>query len=305
MFFGFFNRKKAPKRNVNTEYTTTMESPAWYAEPAAYTHLVELAESMISTCAINTDTSNEGIFRQGYRLFGLGESPSWIIFVAELLTRGSEARDESKPNPKIEFGNIAFSGSFLARESDTPAAHVKFQTTTNMPTEEEVRKYRKYLKRIKMDPETIIQRRQNEGVKTIITDYTNTGKGFASFIYILCDWAQEDSKVDQLKKALRLINLNISSTAIKGLSLPAPLGDLSFDTLLIQQRENEFGGNLIQKLANNDAAGCRRVPHYSHEKWNEDPIPHDNEKIPEIEHNLVSIVARRLLTQRSVAHNKI
>lgn len=75
------------------------------------------------------------------------------------------------------------------------------------PKKTEERAYRKYLKSIQADPVSIIKETQKAGVKTIITDYVDTGKGVTSFLDLMSRYAQEQGVLDEFAHSIDLLTI--------------------------------------------------------------------------------------------------
>jgi len=76
-----------------------------------------------------------------------------------------------------------------------------------LPTPKEIEKYRSYLKRIKTDPETIVDNMKKTGKKTVITDYICTGKGFTSFLDIMGHYARDKGILENFSKSIEIVGI--------------------------------------------------------------------------------------------------
>lgn len=104
--------------------------------------------------------------RHNYRLAGIGRSPLWILETGKLLKDGID-----------DYINAAFSGAFYPEGS--------------MPDKTIIDHYRNYLKKIELDPETIVNKSRENGQKTIFIDLVGTGDCMNSFMQIFSNWTKE------------------------------------------------------------------------------------------------------------------
>ncbi len=122
------------------------------------------------------------------RMFALGRTPLWFLEMAKLL-------DE---NPE-RYSSIAFSKNWYELGEDGSLQ----QSQTKALTTEQIASYRDYLSSIHLDLKTIISQAEG-GKKTVIVDYVREGKGIASFLSILSDWAEEENLGVALRKAMHV-----------------------------------------------------------------------------------------------------
>jgi hypothetical protein len=99
------------------------------------------------------------------RLVGIGRSPLWVLETGKLIKNGID-----------DYINAAFSGAFYPE---------------CMPDKTVIDHYRNYLKKIELDPETIVNKLKEKGQKTIFIDLVGTGDRMNSFTQIFSDWAKE------------------------------------------------------------------------------------------------------------------
>jgi hypothetical protein len=106
----------------------------------------------------------------------LGRSPKWFLKTAQWMDGGIK---------KYKFS--AFSGFWYRQDIFEPGNVVRSRVME--PTEEEVAAYRKYLKRLNLDPATYVRNYKQTGKRTVITDFIETGKGVTSYLEILARYA--------------------------------------------------------------------------------------------------------------------
>lgn len=60
------------------------------------------------------------------------------------------------------------------------------------PSADQASSFERLLKEKELDPQTIIKRYTHRGIKTVVVDCANTGRGAASFLYLLLSWAERE-----------------------------------------------------------------------------------------------------------------
>jgi len=145
----------------------------------------------------------------GSRIFALGQSLAWIVKAAELKT-------SLTPISANSFGYIPFSRRFTERRFHDPDAGF-ISTPSLNPTA--VSAYRKQLSQLGLSPAFISHHYNEYGRPTVITDYAITGRGVASFLHFMLDWAQETGNTEAIRAALFLHLYTSPSEAIKSISL--------------------------------------------------------------------------------------
>lgn len=123
------------------------------------------------------------------RIVGLGQSPAWLIITAALMEYSGVSN---------RHDGVAFSGSF-----PVDRALNKIIFGEGSPTPKQIEYYRDYLLQKKLDPKNICDN-FSEINPLVLVEHTETGKGLASFLSILSDWARELSLDVQLKKAIKI-----------------------------------------------------------------------------------------------------
>lgn len=270
-----------------------------------------------------------------FRLFSLGQSPAWIVKGAELL---------SPPEHKAKFGYIAFSSSFLEPKPwqlDFNFCKIADYTTTstrrkssldkaldkaNRPTQElwskasfkldtdrvpdqnKVKNYRNYLTSIGMDVNSIISLWKDKRIKTVIIDHTVEAKGYASFMSVLCTWANELGKLNNLKAALQLVNLRNDNLSLSGLI--EPITRTYFDMQLMRfNPDNDLEPygfrDILYMLRDGDKHGDRLTASYPSTMWDQPPQVNDNSMALNIEQKLVNVAQNRMQNVYSKPTNAV
>lgn len=122
----------------------------------------------------------------------LGRSPKWFLN-ASLWTKGGIK----------DYKYVVFSGFWHRPDSIEGMIKMKFAA----PTESEELAYRKYLKRIKVDPQSIVDKMEKTGKKTVITDYIQSGKGACSFLDVMGRYADELGILEKFSKSIQIVGL--------------------------------------------------------------------------------------------------
>jgi len=123
---------------------------------------------------------------QDQRFVSLGRSPIPFLEMAKAMENGIS-----------DYDFVAFSKGKDLFSINTNT----WQKSKENPTIQQLSSYRNYLKTIKMDPESIINKAK-EGEKTVIIDYCESGGGMKAFLEILRDWSLEQNNYEKLKKSV-------------------------------------------------------------------------------------------------------
>ena len=170
----------------------------WYLKEHAFEDILKLSSQLVQ----NYDPKESNIF-------GIGQSPAWIIEGAKILA----------PKNKDSFSHIAFSSRFLKRVYNNDSEVAVFEKLPNFPNAQAIQSYRNYLSKEFLDPQNIRLNFTEDGVKTVIMEYSETGEGLASFMAILCSWAQE-------LKCLEEVHRNTQLVCIKNSNMKLPMSYL-------------------------------------------------------------------------------
>ncbi len=146
------------------------------------------------------------------RFFAIGQSPSWIV--------ESMALDAARENRSLQTGLIPFSSGFLKLPSgslseEEDALVLRFEHKDPMadnlrPWESWDYKnicgssYRDVLRRRGADPQSIVESYRQNGLKTTLIDFFNTGVGTASFLFTLFSLARQSGLFPEMKEALNV-----------------------------------------------------------------------------------------------------
>ena len=122
----------------------------------------------------------------------LGRSPKWFLNTALWMKDGI---------PSYTF--VAFSKYWYRPHPEEGMVKLPMMA----PTEKEELAYRKYLRRQKSDPKTIVDHFNETGKKTVITDYIYSGKGASSFLEMMGNYAKEQGILEEFSKAIQIVGI--------------------------------------------------------------------------------------------------
>lgn len=190
----------------------------------------------------------------------LGRSPKWFLNAAQWMKDGI---------PPYKF--VAFSKYWYRPDPIQGMRKIPMME----PTPEEVKSYRKYLKNIQADPETIVNDFKKNGKKTVITDYISTGKGVTSFLSILADYADEKGILEDLSKAIQIVGIG-SMDYLE--TFYHDDEEISEPKVIMPEKLQKYSKNIKQEfynmdydmfremLLNQNTNECRST-YYPHEAW--------------------------------------
>ena len=190
----------------------------------------------------------------------LGRSPKWFLNAALWMKDGID-----------DYKFVAFSKNWYRPDSNLGIRRLD----SIAPTEKEEIAYRKYLKRIKADPQTIVDTMEKTGKKTVITDYICSGKGCTSFLEILSKYADDLGILDKFAKSIQIVGIG-SLDYMEELDpyaeyiptpkvyMPEKLQPYSKD---IKQEFYNMDYNMFREMLINQNTNECRSTYYPHETW--------------------------------------
>ena len=196
----------------------------------------------------------------------LGRSPKWFLCAALNMKDGIDT-----------YKFAAFSGYWYRKDPVEGMRRIEIAA----PKLEEEAAYRKYLRRVKCDPVSIVNHYEKTGKKTIITDYLNTGKGATSFLDVLSRYAKELGILDKFAQSFEFLAIgnlkdledyhyddeNISKPRV---IMPELLSE--YDNQIKQSYFDMEYNMFKEMLYNQNANECRSTyyPHFAWTKYNPD-----------------------------------
>lgn len=142
------------------------------------------------------------------RIFAIGQSMAWIVCAAEIT---AHVRNDERP-----FGYIPFSGLYVSASTKPSKNSLCFDRPkatsleNHFPTQEAILFYRNILSGLGIDPLTIVTKHLLNNETTTLCDIIMSGRGLASFLWILNDWAKELNIQSALQEALNIYAFCIS-----------------------------------------------------------------------------------------------
>ena len=190
----------------------------------------------------------------------LGRSPKWFLNAALWMKDGIE-----------DYKFVAFSKYWY--RPDYREGVVKIPGAAPTPNEE--LEYRKYLKRIKADPKTIVEHMQKTGKKTVITDYICSGKGACSFLDIMANYAKDLGILEEFSRSIQFVGIGsmdyleelnpyLDEYSIPSVPLPEILRP--YERNIKQEFYNMDYGMFREMLLNQNTNECRST-YYPHDAW--------------------------------------
>lgn len=190
----------------------------------------------------------------------LGRSPKWFLNAALWMQDGID-----------DYKFVAFSKYWYRPDREEGIKRINHAA----PTEKEITAYRKYLKRIKADPQTIVDNMEKTGKRTVITDYICSGKGASSFLEVLSEYAKDLGILDKFAKSIQIVGIGsmeymeILNPYADTLSeprviMPPLLQDHSWK---IPQTFHNMDYCMFQEMLLNQNANECRSTYYPHEAW--------------------------------------
>lgn len=190
----------------------------------------------------------------------LGRSPKWFLNAALWMKDGID-----------DYKFVAFSKFWFRPD---PIEGIRRMDSV-APTEKEEAAYRRYLKRIKADPQTIVDNMDKTGKKTVITDYICSGKGACSFLDIMSKYAEDLGILEKFSKSIQIVGigsmdymeeLNPYAESISEPKVPLPERLRPFSKNIKQEFHNMNYMMFREMLLNQNTNECRST-YYPHEAW--------------------------------------
>ncbi len=194
------------------------------------------------------------------RVLSLGQSPAWVVKAIE--------HEAKLRGLNYETGYIPFSGNFCRRLRTEGETHY-YEIDANKLFAKDITRYHNRLIKLGMSPDNIIRRFENEGTTTTITDFLFTGKGTASFLYVLFDWARKDRKEGALRKALNVRLYDDAGAPPSFIKLEG-FDPIPCNIHVMDSRLRDVFWNCEDRV--------RIVPSYPQIAWSRKPMPAEGEK---------------------------
>ena len=206
------------------------------------------------------DISKEYLKYKENPIICLGRSPKWFLNTALWMKDGIEP-----------YTFVAFSKYWYLPDNVEGAR--KVQRMAPLPEEEAA--YKKYLKSIKADPKSIIEKAEKAGQKAVITDYICSGKGMCSFLDLMGRYAEEQGVLDKFANSIKLVGigsmeymeqLNPHAEYISKPSVPLPQVLWPYYNK-IEQTFHDMDYDVFKEMLLNQNTNECRSTYYPHETW--------------------------------------
>ena len=190
----------------------------------------------------------------------LGRSPKWFLNAALWMEDGIK-----------NYTYVAFSGFWY--RPDSKEGLVRMNAVAPKP--EELEAYKKYLKRIKADPKSIVEEMKKNGEKTVITDYIHSGKGACSFMEIMGNMAKEQGVLKEFSESIQIVGIgsrdyleemNPYADSISDPFVPMPEVLWPYEKNIKQEFYNMDYNVFCEMLLNQNSNECRST-YYPSSAW--------------------------------------
>lgn len=260
--------KRQSSRSVTLSITTiiiiNLFESAVVVSSLNFTEHAELVRNSDFKQCIRLSVDFSDHFPERSNLYFLGQSLSWIGKVLEM----------SHFSPTIgTIQYIPFSGNFLKIEKKDNGTFFYTSRNCKLPSGYNEKKYRMLLAGLGLHPKNILSQYLDFGRRTVIADYVYSGKGLASFLYILNKWAREE-KVD-LSEALEVFIMRFKKQ-LKDFDVKILVINNDFRiTPVIMDTDMYVLIRMVNPEINRNFE--RLLPYYPHNYWNE-PLPEFDEE---------------------------
>lgn len=191
----------------------------------------------------------------------LGRSPKWFLNASLWMKDGID---------KYKF--TAFSGYWYVPDYREGVRRID----RSAPKEKEIKAYRRYLKNMKANPESIIKDSEKAGQKAIITDYIYSGKGMTSFLEVLSSYAKDEGVLEPFAKSIEIIGIGCReymeemNPYMEEFSNPSTIMPSllkKYENTIPQTFYDMDYSMFMSMLINQNANECRST-YYPHWAWN-------------------------------------
>jgi len=204
--------------------------------------------------------------RDNTRFFGIGNSPSYIVYAIEKMAQ--------RDGTAAPTAHVPFSDRFLEQvpsNSDDATYSFKYNSVQLMSARNRD-EYRNFLSNLGLHPEEIVARHQSTGERTAIMDNIQAkgnfqgGGSFVSFITFMHDWAKELGVQKAFSGALDCI-------AVTQMPIPPAIA-VPEAGLRVPVESFAISSTLLKAIIGNESRNTDRfVPPYAPHQWDGPPKP--------------------------------
>lgn len=197
---------------------------------------------------------------KGHPILCLGRSPKWFLNASLWMKDGID-----------DYKFVAFSKFWYIPDYRSGIRRID----SISPNKEQINEYRKYLKRIEVDPKSLVEKSEKIGKKIILTDYICSGKGASSFLEIMADYAEEQNVLDRFAKNLKIVGIGSMEYMEE---LAGDYDEISIPKVIMPEKLIAYTKDIEQKyydmeyflfrnmLLNQNTNECRST-YYPREMW--------------------------------------
>lgn len=195
----------------------------------------------------------------------LGRSPKWFLNTALWMKDGIN-----------NYTFAAFSKNWYRYDRNEDALT---RIDDLAPTAKEEAAYRKYLRRIKADPQTIVENFKETGKKTIITDYIFSSKGMTSFLDVMSKYAEDLGILKEFCNSIHFVGIGSKEYMEEMLKVEDPTPRIRMPermqpyektglwTYNIKQEFYDMDYFMFKEMLINQNTNECRSTYYPHEAW--------------------------------------
>lgn len=127
----------------------------------------------------------------------LGRSPKWFLGTSRWMQGGIQ-----------DYDFVAFSKGWYDKKIDfsTNENYIE-KNLQNLPTASQENSYRLYLKLIKADPKSLVEKANKAKNTVIITDYVQSSRGITSFLDLMSRYAEKQGVLDDFSKSIEFFTI--------------------------------------------------------------------------------------------------
>lgn len=253
--------KKRLRKRYKTFFNNPKINPDEIIDPN-YKYMPLLSEELMDNFIETSKIYNK--FKD-HKIICLGRSPKWFLNTSLWMKDGIN---------KYDF--VAFSKNWYNYDYNED---ILVRTSLREPTPKEETAYRKYLNRIKADPQTIVNEMKKSGKKTIITDYVYSSKGITSFLDIMSKYAEDLGILKEFCNSIHFVtigSLDYMEEMLKTeeinprVRMPermAPYEKSGLWTYHITQEYHNMDYSMFKEMLINQNTNECRSTYYPHETW--------------------------------------
>lgn len=197
---------------------------------------------------------------RGNKIICVGRSPKWFLNTSMWMKNGIE-----------DYSMAAFSSNWYHRDHQGVGPNL-YRDNNKVPTDNQTASYRRYTKKIKCDPVSIVQKANRLGKPVIITDYIHSGSGLTSYLDLMSKFAEDAGVLDDFAKSIELFTMG-SVEYLDDLgyccwySLPKVLMPERLSGYDIPQHYHDMSANVLERILIEKNTNECRSTYYPPAAW--------------------------------------